>query len=182
MTLPDQIILPLRRDYENAEDTDRYDVDLVRSLQESYEQVAENVNGFIRSDAEVDQAKWVPEVAGTAVAGVWPYVRQVGWSIRQGIFTELFFDIEWGVSTGVGVLYLQLPYRVLQSAGMPFVGAVQISGIATGPYTAYYINAIPNTYRGEFWTSGSGLATTTFAAGPAGRVIGSVKYIGVADE
>jgi hypothetical protein len=180
MTLPTTIILPLRTDYSD-EDMDRYLRDLVYQIQDFYEQVAENVNGFIRNNAEVDQAVWTPTLAGTG-AGTFTYTQQAGWSIRQGIFTEIFFDITWSATTATGDLYVELPYIVTLSDGMPFVGVLQPSSIAFAPATNLVINGIPNSYRGEIWTIGSGAATANLAVPASGRLIGNLRYIGLEDE
>ena len=182
MTLPAQIILPLRADYGDSEDMDRYFRDLVYKLQDMYESIVENVNGSIRNYADTDNSKWTPTLDGT-VTGTFTYTKQVGWSIRQGIYTELFFDIEWSATTAGGNLYVELPYIVTISDGMPFVGVIQPSSIAFGGgKTNLVINAIPDTYRGEIWAIGTGAATANLAVTASGRLIGHLRYIGVSDE
>jgi hypothetical protein len=180
MTLPTSIDLPLRVDYQSDEDIDRYLKDLVYELQEMYERITENVNGSIRNYADTDQTQWVPTLNGT-VSGTFTYTQQVGWSIRQGIYTEIFADISWSSTTAAGNLYIELPYNVTLSNGMPFVGTVQPSSIAFAG-SNLVINAIPNTYRGEIWSIGSGLATANLAVPASGRLIIHSKYIGVSDE
>jgi len=180
MTLPTSIDLPLRVDYQNDEDLDRYLRDLVYELQEMYERITENVNGYIRNYADVDQTKWIPTLNGT-VAGDFTYTQQVGWSIRQGIYTEIFADISWTATTSAGNLYLELPYIVTLSDGMPFVGTVQASNVVyLGNYLV--INAIPNTYRGEIYSVTPAGATANLAVPASGRLIIHSKYIGVSDE
>lgn len=176
MSLPTTITLSSQDEVENKED-------LVNEIQNMYEDIAENVNGFIRNNAETDQAQWKPTLAGT-VAGNFTYTgggHQYGWSVRQGIYTKLFFDIKWTASTATGNLYLELPYKVTPSSGMPFVGTVQASNVAfLGNYLV--INAIPDTYRGEFFSVTSAAAATNLTVKASGRLIGSIDYIGVADE
>jgi hypothetical protein len=180
MTLPSNIILPLRRDYQNDEDMDRYFKDLVYELQDMYESIAGNVNGSIRNYADVDQSKWVPTLNGT-VAGDFIYTQQVGWSIRQGIYTEIFFDIIWSATTSSGNLYVELPYLVTTSDGMPFVGTIQASNLTyLGNYLV--INAIPNTYRGEIYGVTPAMPTANLAVQASGRLIGHLRYIGTSDE
>lgn len=180
MTLPTNIILPLRTDYSD-EDLDRYIRDVVFQIQDFYEQVADNVNGFIRNNAEVDQAVWTPTLAGTG-SGTFTYTQQAGWSIRQGIFTEIFFDIIWSSTTATGNLYVELPYKVTFSDGMPFVGVLQPSSIGFGGGTNLVINGIQNSYRGEIWSVGSGAVTANLAVPASGRLIGTLRYIGLEDE
>lgn len=183
MTLPSQIVLPLRVDFKSDEDLDRYLRDLVFELQTMYENIAENVNGFIRNNSEVDQAVWTPTIAGRTSAGTTTYTQQVGWSVRQGIFTEIWFDVIWSATTATGNLYLELPYRVAISDGMPFVGVLQPSSMAFGAGRTYLvINGIPDTYRGEIWTVGSGVATANLGVSASGRLIGHLRYIGIEDE
>lgn len=182
MTLPTNIDLPLRVNYQDHEDIDRYMRDLVFELQNMYEKIAQNVNGFIRNNAETDQAQWTPTLAGT-VAGDFTYTQQIGWSIRQGIYTQLFFDISWSATMATGSLYLELPYRVTISSQKPFIGPLQPSSINFGAgYTNLVINAIPDTYRGEIWKTGSGVATANLSVPNSGRLIGTIDYIGLSDE
>lgn len=182
MTLPEQVILPNKLNYQDEEDINRYLDNLVFELQNTYELVAQNVNGFIRNNAEVDQSNWTPILQG-GTPGTFTYTQQVGWVVRFGIFTEIFFDVIWSATTAAGNLYLELPYLTTISAGMPFVGVLQPSGIAFGGgNTNLVINAIPNTYRGEIWTTGTGAATANLAVVATGRLIGHLRYIGVEDE
>lgn len=81
MSLPSNIILPLRVNYSDNNDIDRYLTDLVHELETMYENIADNVNGFIRTDGETDQAKWTPTLNGTT-SGTFTYTSQAGWSIR----------------------------------------------------------------------------------------------------
>ena len=180
MSLPSNITLPLRVDYQSDEDMDRYLRDLVYELQGMYENLTDNINGFIRNNADIDQSQWLPTLNGT-VAGTFTYTSQVGWSIRQGIYTEVFADITWSATTAGGNLYLELPYRVTISDGMPFVGTVQASSVAyLGNYLV--INAIPNTYRGEIYSVTPAGATANLAVPASGRLIIHSRYIGIEDE
>jgi len=182
MTLPTTIILPLRVDTKETKDVDRYLDDLVFELQNIYEDIAENVNGFIRNEADVDDTQWIPTLNGST-PGLFTYVHQYGWAIRQGIYTELFFDIEWSMTTAANNLYIELPYKVITTNGMPFVGILQTSNIAFGAgVTNLLMNAISNTYRGEIWTMGSGIASANFSVVGSGRMMGNIKYIGQEDE
>jgi len=179
MSLPSNIILPLRVDYSSSEDMDRYLTDLVYELQGMYENLTNNINGFIRNYADVDQSQWLPTLNGT-VAGDFTYTQQVGWSIRQGIYTEIFADISWTATTAAGNLYLELPYRVTLSDGMPFVGTVQASNLTyLGNYLV--INAIPNTYRGEIFSVAPTAPTVNVAVAASGRLIIHSRFIGLED-
>lgn len=181
MTLPTSIDLPLRVNYQSPEDIDRYLRDLVFELGGMYEKIAENVNGYIRNNAETDQAMWLPTLQGTTLPGTFVYSRQIGWSIRQGIFTHVFFDIQWtSAGTATGNLYVELPYKAAISDGMPFVGTVQASSVTyLGNYLV--INAIPDTYRGEFFSVTPAGATVNLSVTASGRLIGHIFYIGEED-
>lgn len=180
MSLPSTIILPLRVNYQDEGDMDRYLTDLVKELEGMYENLTDNINGFIRNSNEVDQAKWTPALNGTN-SGTFTYTEQEGWSIRQGIYTEIFADITWSATTATGNLYLELPYKVTLSDAMPFVGTVQPSNI-TFAGSNLVINTIPNTYRGEIWSIGSGLAAANLAVPASGRLIIYSRFIGLEDE
>jgi len=179
MTLPTDLDLPLKENYENEQE---YIKDVVFELQEMYDNIVQSVNGFIRNNAEVDQAKWTPTLNGTT-PGTFTYSHRVGWSVRQGIFTQLFFDMAWSATTAAGTLYLELPYKVTLSLQKPFVGVLQPSGINFGAgMTNLVINALPNTYKGEVWSIGSTMGTPKLAVPAVGQLIGSLFYIGIEDE
>lgn len=180
MSLPTELDLPLKENYENDKD---YFRDVVFEIQRMYENMVDNVNGFIRNDTEIDQAQWIPTIASDGVPGTITYIHQVGWALRKGLLTDVWFDIEWnGKGGATGNLYVNLPYRVINSAGMPFVGALQDGYTPYGAYSSYNVNAIPNTYQGQIWGSGSNLPTAQASIENRGRMIGHVRYIGVADE
>lgn len=65
---------------------------------------------------------------------------------------------------------------------MPFVGVLQPSNIGFGGGVNLVINGIPNTYRGEIWSIGTGAVTANLAVPASGCLIGQLKYIGLADE
>ncbi len=184
MTLPSNIIFPLRVDFNQIEDIDRYLRDLTFELQRMYEKLAQGVNGNIRASAFTQRNQWVPNLEGTTTSGTFTYVRQIGWALRQGLITDAWFDIEWSAQAGAaGNLLIVLPYRVARSDGMPFSEALQTSTIGYGAgKTVLSINAIPNTFRGEIWSSGSGAVTANVAVAAAGRLIGHIRYLGVANE
>jgi len=183
MTLPTDITLPLPRDYRDNINPDAYSNDLVFELQNMYQNVANNINGAIRNYADVDSSQWIPTINGTGSAGSTTYTHQIGWVFRQGIITEVWFDIQWSASTATGNLFIDLPYIVTKSNQKPFVGVLQTSTIAYGAgKTLLTCNAIPSTYRLEIWSSGSAVATANVVVAGAGQLIGHCRYIGVSDE
>lgn len=184
MTIPTNIIFPLRGDFADLGDIDRYLSDVVFELQRMYEQLAQGINGDIRASVYTQRNEWTPILKGTAVAGTFTYNHQIGWSLRQGLIVDVWFDVSWSASgAAAGNLFLELPYRVARSNQKPFSEALQTSTIAYGAgKTLLSINAIPDSFRGEIWSSGSGAVTANIAVAAAGQLIGHIRYIGVQDE
>ena len=183
MTIPSNIILPLRADFTDFNDINRYLRDLTFELQRMYESVAQGVNGDIRASVYTQRENWEPILDGTSTTGAFTYTHQVGWVLRRGLWVDVFGDVAWtGVGSATGNLFVTLPYQVANSAQMPFVGVVQPSGITFTGGTSIELNCIPQTYRGEFWNSGSAFTTANQAVVSSGRLIFHVRYLGVSDE
>ena len=166
MSLPTDIKLPdVPDDLEKGPVTD-YLNELVFELQNSYERTTYNVNGSFRNSGEVDGTEWIPTISGSTTAGTSTYTKQVGWSLRQGIMTEIWFDIEWGAIGGrAGTLRLELPYKVISNPpatggfpGQPFVGAAYTSQLnyMTAGQTAATVTPIPGTYFAHIVCYGTG--------------------------
>jgi hypothetical protein len=184
MTLPTNVDLPIHDVGESQENLDRYLKDLIYQLQETYSLIADNVNGSIRSYADT-QLLWTPTINGSTTTSGVVYTKQVGWSIRQGIFTHIFFDVAWSsIGTSSGNMYLALPYKTIVTEGEPFVSAVALSGITITPYTALFISAIPNSYQGNILKTGQALTSDNLKITDAtsGSIQGNLFYIGVEDE
>jgi len=189
MTLPTNIIYPLDLsavESNNPADTSDYIRSLVDELQRSYSLLARAINGSLKADYDVDQGSWIPELKGSTTAGTFTYTHQVGYSFRQGIMTEIWFDIAWSsAGSAAGNLILKLPYQVAMvstSSTWPFVGVVQPSGITFTGGTDIVINAMPNTFNGEFWNIGDGFTSANQAVVGNGRLIGHIRYIGQQNE
>lgn len=186
MTLPTNIIFPLRIEQISTgrpEDMESYLRELNFSLQQMYEQLAQGINGDIRADFGQGRQLWTPILKGATTAGTFTYNHQAGWSLRQGLITDVWFDVSWSsAGTAAGNLYVELPYKVALSNQKPFVGVVQSSGITYTGGTGIVINGISNTYRGEFWNTGSGFTTANQAVVASGQLIGHLRYIGQSDE
>lgn len=182
MSLPSDIVLPLPGDKKKDEDADNYLKDLIFELQGMYEMIANNVNGNIRNNVEVDGSEWIPIMKGTTSSGTFTYTNQTGWSLRRGIITDVWGDVSWNATTATGNLYVELPYLVAKSDNMPFVGTCQTSGFAYTAGTYLTLNAIASTFRGEFWTCGNGLTTGNQSIFSSGRVIFHIRYIGQSDD
>lgn len=175
MTLPTSNIYPLMTNMQSINDLHSYLRDLVFALEDRDEQLADAINGDIRGNAFTQKQQWKPLLKGTNDPGTYLYTQQVGWVYRQGLFTDVWFDVIWIASKpATGNLYIELPYKVAISEGNPFVGIVQTTQPDQPPLT---INAIPNTFRGEIWPSK--LDTTHITTG---RLVGHIRYIGVANE
>lgn len=150
MTLPIEIQLPLSKELIESGDSFQlmeYMRELIRKLEETYKDVAQNVNGDIR--------EFTPVLYDTATSSTYTYTSQVGWYLRQGIMVDYWFDVVWSaIATGTpsGNLYVGLPYEVFDSTQKPFVGVLQTSTLAYGAgLSALTINGIPGTFRGEIW-------------------------------
>lgn len=186
MTVPTNWIFPLHSDKILSETPDLREQhwrEFIFSVSRMYEELAQGINGDIRSNAASTSVQWTPTLQGATTAGTFTYTSQIGWAYRQGLFVDLFFDVVWSAAgTAAGNLYLQLPYEVATSSQKPFVGVVQSSGITYTGGTGIVVNAIPGTYRGEFWNVGSAFTSANQAVVASGQLIGHVRYIGKANE
>ncbi len=184
MTLPTNNVYPLVTTFRSVDDINKYLRDLVFALEDRDVQLADATNGDMRGSAFQQREKWTPVLKGATTAGTFTYTQQVGWVFRQGLIVDVWFDIIWTAQAGAaGNLYVELPYKVALSSGKPFVGPLQTATIVYGAgQSVLTINAIPSTFRGEIWSSGTGTATANIAVAAAGQLIGHVRYIGVADE
>jgi len=182
MTLPTRNIYPLPP--RDTEEYLSYLQTLVFGLVTRDEDIADAVNGSTRSSYLTDSDNWTPTLAGTTTAGTFTYSSAIGWVHQQGLLVDCWFDITWtGQSGATGNLYVILPYVVSNSGGIPFVGCLQTSTIAYGAgYTVLNVNAIPETFRGEIWASGTGVSTTNIAVASSGRLIGNIRYMTVVTE
>lgn len=167
---------------ENRKDMEVHWREFVVSLNRMYETVAQATNGTFRTAGLDEGRAWIPVLNG-ATPGTFTYSQQYGWIYRQGLLVDCWFDVAWtAVGTAAGNLYLELPYKVAITSGMPFVGVVQSSAITYTGGTGIVVNAISNTYRAEFWNVGSGFTTANQAVVGSGRLIGHVRYIGQQNE
>ncbi len=193
MTLPTNINLPLHSDRIRSQDPkelDNYFRDLIFELTRMYESIAQGVNGDIRGDFSLTGANWKPTIKGTTegVNAVITYVPngQVGYVLRKGLLVDVWFDIEWSAIFNFSDnLYVELPYKVAKvstASKIPFVGVVQPSSITYTGGTEMVINAIPNTFRGELWNTGSAFPTANQTISATGRLIGHLRYLGTTLE
>jgi len=184
MTLPINFKLPELNDAQSPEQITSYLQDLNFELQNMYDQTAQNVNGFIRSYADVDGSEWIPTISSTGTTGTIGYTLQSGFSRRSGIMTEIWFDIAWeSIGGSTGTVYVELPYKSSAYAGIPFTNAIITETMVYPTYSTIAITADANSYQGRLVQSGSGIPNTTgLPIQPVGRIRGYLKYIGVEDE
>lgn len=163
---------------------EEYLIQTVYELQNSLSEIFRDLDGNIKSSFLQQRELWTPVLKGTAVSGTFTYGNQIGWVYRQGLMVDVWCDITWtAAGTAAGNLYLELPYLVANTTGYPFIGAVQYSGITLGAgNTNLFIDAVSDTYRGEFWQTGTGLANTNLGVLASGSLRLHLRYIGVRDE
>jgi hypothetical protein len=175
MTLPTDIIFPFRPETFNADDPKKfqdYMQQLVDKLTDMYQQIAQNVNGWIKP--------WTPSLFGVSAANV-TYANQFGWSRRSGIVTELWFDLTWTACSSGGDVGIQLPYKTAKSSGAPWVGVIQSSSSSNtfgGGYTYLVWNATPDTSEGLIVQCGSGISSTPIQLANKGGYKGYIQYLG----
>jgi len=176
MTLPTDIIFPLQTDLIKAGDPESlqlYIRNLIDTLTDMYQQVAQNVNGYLR--------QWSPIAYGLSTAGTGTYTYQDGWLRRSGILTELWFDIAWTAHTGTGGLAIQLPYKAAKSSNQPWVGVIQSVSSSNNfgaGYTYLVWKAEQNTTQGTIVRCGSTVAAAEQQIANAGSYAGYIQYIG----
>lgn len=183
MTLPTTITLPPYAYRES--DPNAYFYELTTSIENMYTDIVGVVNGTTRRNVDPGRSNWTPILKGTTISGTFTYNHQVGWVLRQGIITDCFFDVSWSSSgAATGNLYLELPYKVALVDEKPFVGLIQMSSLTLTAGTNIVINGISNTFRGELWTVGDGIATANqaIADSGSGQLIGHIRYIGQENE
>jgi len=188
MTVPENWNFPLHTERILAlpkDQQEKYFRELIFDLQRMYEQLADGINGDIRSYASESPKTWTPTL-GSSASETFTYSgggHQVGWIWRHGIFVDVWFDVKWTAASGTaGNLYLELPYEVATSDQKPFVGVVQASSVTYTGGADLVINAIPDTYTGEFWYTGTGVASANQVSVATGQLAGHLRYIGKANE
>ena len=182
MTLPLTTILPVHseRIKEGGDSLDKYIRELVFTLQRQYEDVAQAVNGNIRRNTDVGNAQFIPTIRdSTNAATTFTYDHQVAYVLRQGIFVDYWFDVEWTANSGAitGNMYVQLPYKVAITEEKPFVGVLQPSVFTYTAGTECVINAQSDTYQGDIWNVGDGFTTANQGSVAAGHLIGNIRYV-----
>lgn len=188
MTLDTSIILPSSPERLGSSEpgqANEYMRELTFTLERMYSDLAEGINGNIRGSQLPSNTNWTPTIKDTADTAItFTYSHQSGWVYRQGLMTEVWFDVSWSAASSAlsGNLYVDLPYKVATTAQMPFVGIIQPSDITFTSGTEVVINAVGDTYRGEIWNTGNGITTSNQQTTTSGRLIGHVRYLGKRNE
>jgi len=185
MTLPATTILPIHSQdiIEGGEALDKYMKELVNTLQRQYEDLSEAINGNIRSNEEQGSRKYTPTVISTGgTPGVGTYDNdghQIGWVLRRGIVTDVWFDIQWSAHTGdTGEpMAVTLPYSSAVSSQKPFFGTLYASNIT---YAGDYLvcNATPGTRNCTVWEVTAGAPGAQVNLDTSGQLAGHIRYIG----
>lgn len=184
MAIPKSKNFTTKKSFENKQEVDNYVLQIVYELQDMYNELSDGINGNIKSSYGVQKEQWTPVLKGTTISGTFTYTTQVGWVFRQGLLVDAWGDLSWTASGGAtGNLYVELPYKVANSTGSPFIGVVRSSGNAYGGgNTTLSIDAVSDSYRGEFWQSGSGIASSHLPVSATGHLTFHIRYLGVQDE
>lgn len=185
--ISDNIDLPELRNYASNEE---YLEELSTRLKFYLDQLSTMSYGDYQTYFETAQELFTPIVYGADTQGTANYkfgdeYLQYAWVLRRSLITDVWFDVTWDAHTGKGDLYLQLPYIVANSNGIPFVGTIQSSTITYAGFDGLVCNAEPNTYKLNIYKTGTGATTTAVqvdSEAVAGRIIGHVRYIGQDDE
>lgn len=178
MTIPQNILFPEPRD---DQDERAYSLELVKTLETMYQDMANAINGDIRGDAFGGKEKWTPTLNGST-NGSFTYTTQTGWVLRKGLFVDIWFELVWDGTAASGDLYVELPYKVANSDSEPFIGPLSPSGITFDGGSYLFITAVPNTYRGEIMYAGSGITSAEQQVSATGAICGHLRYLGVQIE
>lgn len=184
MTLPITTILPTVPDFKDLEEVKKYLHDLNFELQNTYEKSTQNVNGFFRNNFDVDGSQYIPTLEGSTTAGSFDYQRQGSYVLRQGLMTDVWFDVIWTSSgAAAGQLLLILPYKLTLNTVVRFVGTCYTNdAVFPGGRTGVFILGVMGTYQASFQVYGSAQKKVALDVYGSGRVSGHLRYIGVEDE
>jgi len=184
MTLPINYKLPELNEAKDPAQLTSYLQDLNFELQNMYQQTVQNVNGVFRNHLDVDGSEYVPTLAGSTTAGSFTYTRQGAYVLRQGLMTDVWFEVRWSSSGGAaGQLRLNLPYRQTSISDLFFVGTCYMN---QAPFpagaTQAVVLSVTGSYQASFQAFGSGIDTSAINVYGSGAVGGHLRYIGVEDE
>ena len=177
MTLPTDINFPTPEDLlkpESKYNVETYLRELNDRLADMYQDIAQNVNGYIKN--------WVPVVYGTTTRGTEAgstYVNRFGWIRRAGILVECWLDVSWTVHDGTGFVAIEMPYEAAKSSGSPFVGVIESSGTnAFAGYTYLTWRVEQDTTQAVILKNGTGVVSANLVLAGAGGFRGYIRYLG----
>mgnify|MGYP003641255964 CR=1 FL=1 len=187
MTLPTTTILPLhsKQIKEGGDGLDAYMRELIFTLQNQYETIAQAINGYNKRSVDDGNAKWEPVIKDSADSSItFTYDHQVGMVLRRGLNIDIWFDVKWTAESAAtsGNMYLDLPYKVALTEQKPFVGVVQPSGFAFAAGTDCVINARSDSYILDVFNIGNGVTTSAQTSSASGQLVGYIRYVGQAIE
>jgi len=174
MTLPVDITFPWRdrQIITGGKELAEYIRDLLNTLTDMYQSIAQNVNGALR--------EFTPIVQGLTGAGTGTYTYQTGWLLRRGIIVDIWFSVAWTAHTGTGDTSILLPFQVAKSQQEPFVGTIESVGSnAFGAgYTYLVLKGLEDTFSAVITKCGSGVPSAPLAMAATGSYVGHIRYIG----
>lgn len=178
MTLPITTVLPLHSEKikQGGQPLDSYLRELIFSLQRQYEDIAQAINGDIRTEVSQGSGRYLPTIVGTTGDGTATYARQIGYVVRQGLMVDVWFDLDWTLHTGTGDLTVTLPYLVALGDGNPFIGAVNTQTIAFSGYVVGMGQS--NSRQMLLIDSASGVASVNISMLAAASLRGHLRYVG----
>lgn len=195
MTLPIERILPPVPTLDSLDTAQKYIQNLRVELEDMYQEMTQNINGFFRNNDDVDGSEWKPTIRGSTTTGSPTYASQTGFVLRQGIMTDIFFSVGWtSLGGAAGNLFLDLPYKIIPTStagARPFFGPASSGGVTsatpTGPTypagrTSLNVVGFPGTYLAKFEASGSGVNSAPINVRSNSYVGGHLRFIGVEDE
>lgn len=184
MTLPENLILPFHLQQirsGNPDDMARYMQDMVNELERMYRDLAENVNGQIKSsDASVYQ-NWTPVLEGSSTPGsfTWASGYPSGLLKYKGNELDIWFNLRWTGTSGspAGDLRLITPYTFRETDQASWVGVVESNLTLSSGYSWVTCEAVPNNNYINFKENGSGVNIQNLSVASTGQLKGHVRCL-----
>lgn len=182
MTLPTTSTVPVHSDKikEGGDDLEGYIQDVVSTMKNQYEDIANSVNGDFRTSAEEGRRQFTPTVRGSSTQGAGTYTTQNAWVLRKGIMVDFWFRITWTGHTGAGTLQIDLPYLSAQTDNNLFTGEVYTENITFSGVTLGIVATGARTMQIQQTQTGAGIANIGIVT--AGTLRGHVRYAGQSIE
>jgi len=183
MTLDSNLVLPSNYEAINSDDPnvrENFIRDLIFSLTDMYEEIADAVNGDISSDQESGLLQYMPTVTGSGgINGSESYSKQTGWYLRQGLMVDVWVDISFTGHAGTGDMQVSLPFESARTSNDPFMGAMIAGTIAySGGYTQTGWSIGGDSLIANVLESGDGQTLKNLQMASAASLRGHIRYIG----